>query len=91
MAAKRFDPEEIGPARLRDTGWSWYEVGMALILVGSDGADESIRPALGDGSPPPFWRVSELARVVEQGSPDPWMEAMARELMAGVLADLAAS
>jgi hypothetical protein len=90
MAAKRFDPEEIGPSRLRMTGWAWYEVGTLLILVGTDAADQASRPSLADGSPPPFWRVSELARTVENGSPDPWMEAMARELMSAILADLAA-
>ena len=90
MAAKGFDPDQIGPSRLRLTGWAWYEVGTMLVLVGTDTADEASRPPLMDGSPPPFWRVSDLARTVEQGSPDPWFEAFARELMAGILADLAA-
>lgn len=90
MPARRFDPDEMGPAMLRVTGWAWYEVDSALFLVGTDVADPDRRPALMGGSPPPFWRVSELARTVEHGDPDPWREHIARELLTAVLADLAA-
>jgi hypothetical protein len=62
-----------------------------LFLVGSDDADEARRPALSDGStPPPFWRLSELAHVVEHGDSDPWRERVAHELLVGVMNDLAA-
>jgi hypothetical protein len=91
VAAERFDPEgALGPAALRVTGWAWYRVGSMLILVGSDKADEGQRPALMDGTPPPFWRLSELARVVEHGDADPWRERVAHELLVAVMNDLAA-
>src|SRR5437762_8392303 len=83
VAAERFDPEGLlGPAALRVTGWAWYRVDQMLFLVGADKADPDRRPALMDGStPPPFWRLSELAQVVEHGDPDPWRERVAHELL----------
>jgi len=90
MAATRFDPEDMGPETLRVTGWSWYQLDSMLFLVGTDEADLARRPAFMDGTLPPFYRVSDLARIVEQGDPDPARVQLARELMAGVMADLAA-
>jgi hypothetical protein len=91
VAAERFDPEDmLGPAALRVTGWAWYKLGEMLFLVGSDTADEDRRPALMGGTPPPFWRLSELARVVEHGDSDPWRERVAHELLAAVMKDLMA-
>ena len=89
MGATRFDPEGMGPEMLRVTGWSWYQVDTMLFLVGTDGADLARRPAFMDGTVPPFYRISELRQIVEDGDPDPWRERLARELMAGVMADLA--
>ena len=89
MGATRFDPEGMGPEMLRVTGWSWYQVDTMLFLVGTDGADIARRPAFMDGTAPPFYRLSELRQIVEDGDPDPWRERLARELMAGVMADLA--
>lgn len=89
MGATRFDPEGMGPETLRVTGWSWYQVDTMLFLVGTDGADLDRRPAFMDGTAPPFYRLSELVRIVEEGDPDPWRARLARELVAGVMADLA--
>ena len=91
MSASRFDPEGIGdPAELRVTGWAWYAIESALFLVGTDAADPDRRPVLQDSAPAPFWRISDLARVVELGDDDPWRERVARELLGAVVADLAA-
>lgn len=91
MAATRFDPEGTAdPSELRVTGWAWYALDSMLFLVGTDSADPGRRPALGDGGPAPFWRVSHLARIVELGDVDPWRERMAQELLGAVMADLAA-
>jgi hypothetical protein len=90
MAATRFDPEDMGPETLRVTGWSWYQLDSMLFLVGTDDADVDRRPSFMDGTPAPFYRVSDLARIMEQGDPDPGRVQLARELMAGVMADLAA-
>lgn len=91
MPASRFDPEGIeGPAGLRLTGWAWYAVESALFLVGTDDANPDRRPALQDSGPAPFWRVSDLARIVELGDDDPWRERVAREILGAVVADLAA-
>ena len=59
---------------------------------GVDGivADAEGRPTLEDSDPTPFWRLSEIAQVVEHGDDDPWRLQVARELLAGVMADLAA-
>ena len=89
MSAKRFDPEDMGPATLRVTGWAWYELESTLFLVGTDTADLNRRPTPPYSSPAPFWRISELSRTVEEGDPDPWRERIARELLTAVLADLA--
>jgi len=89
VPAKRFDPEDMGPATLRVTGWAWYELESTLFLIGTDTADINRRPTAPDSSAAPFWRISELARTVEEGDPDPWRERIARELLAAVLADLA--
>ena len=90
MAATRFDPEGMGPETLRVTGWSWYQLDSMLFLVATDVADLERRPAFMDGTAPPFYRLSELVRIVEEGDADPWRERMARELVAGVMADVAA-
>lgn len=91
MSAERFDPEgSADPAELRVTGWAWYQLDSMLFLVGADAADPARRPAFMGGTPPPFWRISELARMVELGEDDPWRQHMARELLAAVIADLAA-
>lgn len=89
MAATRFDPEDMGPETLRVTGWSWYQLDSMLFLIGTDSAQLDRRPAFMDGTAPPFYRLSELARIVEDGDDDPWRVHMARELVAGVMADLA--
>jgi hypothetical protein len=88
VAATRFDPEGMGPEMLRVTGWSWYQVDTMLFLVGTDSADIERRPAFMDGTVPPFYRLSELVRIVEDGDPDPWRLQLARELVGGVMADL---
>ncbi|MPZ13417.1 MAG: hypothetical protein GEU73_03165 [Chloroflexi bacterium] len=89
--AERFDPGGTsGPDGLRVNGWAWYSVGSMLFLVGTETANPRQRPALMDGTPPPFWRVSELARIVEDGDPDPWRVQVARRLLSAVVADLAA-
>lgn len=91
MAAEPFDPEGArDPADLRVFGWAWYTVGSAIFLVGTDRADPARRPQLRDSDQGPFWRVSELARIVEEGDEDPSRVHLARELLAGVMADLAA-
>jgi hypothetical protein len=91
MTASRFDPEGLGdPAGLRVTGWAWYLLESALFLVGADDADPDRRPILQDSGPAPFWRVSDLARIVELGDDDPWRVRVARELLGAVVADLAA-
>ena len=91
VAAQRFDPEGPGdPADLRVFGWAWYALGSALFLVGTDQADPARRPRLGDSDQGPFWRLSELARIVEEGDADQTRVQMARELLGGVMADLAA-
>ncbi len=89
MAATRFDPEDMGPETLRVTGGRWYRRDSMLFLVGPDGADVDRRPAFMDGTAPPFYLLSELVRIVEEGDPDPWRVHLARELVAGVMADLA--
>jgi hypothetical protein len=91
MTAARFDPDgRADPAELRVTGWAWYELDSMLFLVATDAADPDRRPALMGGTPPPFWRISDLARTVELGEGDPWRQHMAHELLAAVMADLAA-
>lgn len=91
MAAEPFDPGGArDPADLRVFGWAWYTVGSAVFLVGSDRADPTQRPRLGDSDQGPYWRVSDLARVVEAGDADPSRVHLARELLGGVMADLAA-
>ncbi len=89
MAATRFDPEGMGPETLRVTGWSWYSVDSMLFLVGTDGADVERQPVFEGGTAAPFYRLSELVRIVEEGDSDPWRARLARELVAGVMADLA--
>jgi len=80
----------MGPETLRVTGWSWYQVDTMLFLVGTDQADPARQPIFEGGTPPPYYRVSELGRIVEEGdSDDPWRLRLARELLAGVMADLA--
>jgi len=91
LAAQRFDPEGDGdPADLRVFGWAWYAVGSALFLVGTDRADPVSRPRLGDSDQGPFWRLSDLARTLEEGDEDASRVHLARELIGGVMADLAA-
>ena len=89
MAATRFDPEGMGPETLRVTGWSWYQVDSMLFLVGTDEAELDRRPVFMGGTPAPFYRLSELVRIIEEGDADPWRLRLARELVAGVMADLA--
>jgi len=89
MAATRFDPEGMGPETLRVTGWSWYQVDSMLFLVGTDEADVARQPIFEGGTAPPFYRLSELARILEEGDADPWRVRLARELVGGVMADLA--
>ena len=90
MAAVRFDPQDVGPKGLREQGWAWYTIESAMFLVGTDSADPELRPTLEDSDPTPFWRLSEIAQVVEHGDDDPWRVRVARELLAGVMSDLAA-
>src|SRR5204862_1041121 len=55
-----------------------------LFLVGTDQADPARQPIFEGGTPPPYYRVSELGRIVEEGdSDDPWRLRLARELLAG--------
>ena len=89
MAATRFDPEGMGPETLRVTGWGWYQVESMLFLVGTDEADVARQPIFEGGTTVPFYRLSELVRIVEVGDDDPWRLRLARELVAGVMADLA--
>ena len=89
MAATRFDPEGMGPETLRVTGWSWYQVESMLFLVGTDDAEVDRQPVFEGGTPSPCYRLSELARIIEDGDGDPWQVRLARELLAGVMADLA--
>lgn len=90
VAAERFDPDGTAdPADLRVLGWAWYTVGTAVFLVGTDEADPARQPGLGDSRPGPFWRISDIARIVEHGDDDPVRVNLARELMAGVMADVA--
>lgn len=92
MAASRFDPEGMAiPCGLLATGWAWYLLDTMLMLVGTENADPATRPALMDGTPPPFWRLSDLARIVELGDQDPWTTQVARELLAAVAGDLVAT
>jgi len=91
MPAERLDADDaLGPESLRVTGWAWYRVDTMVVLVGTDTADPDRRPVPMDGTPPPYWRISELAHMVEVGDSDPWREHMARELLFAVAADLAA-
>jgi len=89
MAASRFDPEGMGPETLRVTGWSWYQVDSMLFLVGTDDADVDRQPVFEGGTATPYYRLSELARIIEEGDGDPWRVRLARELLGGVMADLA--
>ena len=91
MTATRFDPEDtLGAAALRVTGWAWYRLDDSMLfLVGTDSADIRNRPAFMNGTPPPFWRLSDLANVVENGDEDPWRVQVARQLLRAVVVDLA--
>lgn len=82
--------DSVGPESLRATGWAWYRLETMLFLVGTETADPARRPVPMDGTAPPFFRISELAKTVELGDPDPWRERVARELLTAVMADLAA-
>jgi hypothetical protein len=89
MAATRFDPEGMGPETLRVTGWSWYQVETMLFLVGTDDADPDRQPVFEGGTAAPFYRLSELVRIVEEGDSAPWRLRLARELVSAVMADVA--
>jgi len=60
-----------------------------LFLVGTDDAEVDRQPVFEGGTPSPYYRLSELARIIEEGDGDPWQVRLARELLTGVMADLA--